>query len=196
MKKIVLFLTLTVYSFIYGNDHQIGKNTVPFQVGVTSTLEIFQGDEVRGLRVPIFFGEAEKVIGVDFNIFASETDEFIGFQGGIFWGASIFSKVNTRFRGFGLGLVNLHGGDSKGLLIGPVNLTHEFKGLEIGILNYSNKKSGFEVGVVNYSNETFFQLGVVNIAKQVNGVQIGLLNFARNGILPVTPFINFNLELW
>ena len=188
MKKIILLLSLllNIVSF---------SETTNFQLGVTPTLNIGRGEEVKGLRIPIFFGTTEKVTGVDFNMFASSVDEFTGLQTGIFFGAGIVNKVDTRFRGVGLGLINLHGGESKGLLIGAANLTNEFTGLKFGMLNYSKSYSRYEVGVINYSKETFFQLGLINITDQINGIQIGLFNFAKNGVLPVMPFINFNWKI-
>jgi hypothetical protein len=190
MKKLILLLSLmismTITSF---------SETTNFQLGLTPTLSIGKGEEVVGLRVPVFFETTEKVTGVDFNIFTSEVDELTGLQSGIFLGAGIFNKVNVEFRGVGLGLVNLHGGDSKGLLMGPANLTNEFTGLKLGIFNYSKSYSDYELGVINYSKETFFQLGLINITDQINGVQVGLLNFSKNGVLPVMPFLNFNWKL-
>jgi len=190
MKKLILFFSLmismTITSF---------SETTNFQLGLTPTLNIGKGEEVVGLRVPVFFGTTEKVTGIDFNIFASEVEEFKGLQGGIFLGAGIFNKVNTEFRGAGLGLVNLHGGDSEGVLIGATNLTNKFTGLKLGIFNYSKSHSDYEFGIINYSNEAFFQFGLINVANQINGIQVGLLNFAKNGLLPVMPFFNFNWKL-
>jgi len=190
MKKLILFLSLmvsmTMTSF---------AETTNFQLGLTPTLNISEGEEVNGLRVPVFFGTTEKVTGVDFNIFASDVDEFTGLQGGIFLGAGIFNKVNTKFKGVGLGLINLHDGNGDGFLLGAGNLTNDFKGLKLGIFNYSNSNSNYEFGLVNYSKEVFFQFGLLNIAGKINGIQIGLLNFANNGVLPVMPFLNFNWKL-
>jgi len=190
MKKLILFLSLMVSMTI-----TTFSETTNFQLGLTPTLNIGEGEEVKGLRVPVLFGTTEKVTGVDFNMFASDVDEFTGLQGGIFLGAGIFNKVNTEFKGTGLGLINLHDGDSKGLLIGAGNLTNDFTGLKLGIFNYSKSNSDYEFGVINYSKETFFQLGLINITDQINGIQIGFLNFASNGILPVMPFLNFNWKL-
>lgn len=190
MQKLILFLSLmismTITSF---------SETTNFQLGLTPTLNIGKGEEVNGLRIPVFFGTTEKVIGVDFNIFTSDVDEFSGLQGGIFLGAGIFNKVNTKFRGVGLGLINLHAGNSKGFLLGAGNFTNDFTGLKLGIFNYSKSKSNYEFGLVNYSKEAFFQFGLINIAREINGFQIGLLNFANNGILPVVPFFNLNWKL-
>lgn len=190
MKKIILFLSLMVSVAITSFSE-----TTNFQLGLTPTLNIGKGEEVKGLRIPIFFGTTEKITGVDFNMFAGEVDEFTGVQGGIFLGAGIFNKVNTKFRGLGLGLVNTHGGNSKGVLVGTANLTNEFTGLKLGILNYSKSYSSYELGVINYSKEATFQLGLINITDQINGVQIGLVNFAKNGVLPAMPFVNFNWKL-
>ena len=190
MKKLILFLilimSLSITSF---------SETTNFQLGLTPTLNINQGEDVKGVRIPVLFGTTEKVTGVDFNIFASDVDEFTGLQGGIFLGAGIFNKVNTRFKGVGLGLINLHGGSSEGFLFGVENHTNEFTGLKVGGFNYSKSKSSYEFGLINYSKEAFFQFGALNIAEQINGVQIGFLNFARNGVLPVMPFVNFNWQL-
>ena len=182
MKKLILFLSLMV-----GMTMTSFSQSTNFQLGLTPTLNIGEGEEVKGLRVPVLFGTTEKVTGVDFNMFASDVDKFTGLQGGIFLGAGIFNK--------GLGLINLHDGDSKGLLIGAGNLTNGFTGLKLGIFNYSKSNSDYEFGVINYSKETFFQLGLINVADQINGIQIGFLNFASNGILPVMPFLNFNWKL-
>ncbi|MEI6856567.1 hypothetical protein [Psychrilyobacter sp.] len=190
MKKLILFLSLMVSVAITSFSE-----TTNFQLGLTPTLNIGGEEEVVGLRVPVFLGATEKVTGVDFNIFAGEVDEFTGLQGGIFLGMGIFNKVNIKFKGAGLGLINLHGGESKGLLIGGANLTNEFTGLKVGIFNYSKLNSNYEVGIINYSKEAFFQFGLINITDQINGVQIGFLNFASNGILPVMPFLNFNWKL-
>lgn len=190
MKKLILLLSLIISMSITSF-----AETTHFQLGLTPNLNIGQGEEVKGLYIPVFFGTAQKVTGVGFNMFASNVDEFTGLQGGIFVGAGIFNKVNNKFTGTGLGIINLHGGESKGLLMGAGNLTNDFNGLKLGVLNYSKSRSSYELGVLNYSKESFFQLGLINIADQINGVQIGLLNFANNGILPVMPFLNFNWKL-
>jgi len=190
MKKFVLFLSLMICISITSFTE-----TTNFQLGLTPTLNIGRNENIKGLRIPVFFGTAEKVIGVDFNLFTSDVDEFVGLQSGIFLGAGIFNKVNTKFKGVGLGLVNLHGGEGEGVLIGVTNFTNEFVGLKIGVFNYSKSNSNYELGVINYSKKSFLQLGIINIANQIDGIQIGLLNFSNNGILPMMPFLNFNLKL-
>ncbi|MCK5779552.1 MAG: hypothetical protein KAH04_00920 [Psychrilyobacter sp.] len=190
MRKIILIFTLmlSIVATSYGK-------TTYLQVGVTPTLNLMSGETVKGLRIPILFGTTEKVVGVDFNMLAGDVDEFTGLQGGVFLGAGIVNKVNKKFRGVGLGLANIHGGDSKGLLIGPYNMTTDFKGLKIGIINYSKNSGSYELGVINNSKKAFFQLGVLNFADEIDGIQIGLINFAKNGVLPVMPFVNFNWRL-
>ena len=184
MKKIlILFLILSIASF---------SETTYFQVGVSPELQLFSGDEVKGVRVPVFFGTTEKVTGLDFNLFTSEVDQFTGVSGGIFLGAGIFSKVNTRFRGIGLNIANIQGGDSKGLLLGGFNFTNDFSGFKLGLFNYSKEKGGAELGIINYSKDAFIQAGLINISSDIRGFQFGLLNFSKNGILPVMPFINFS----
>jgi hypothetical protein len=186
MKKIIIILTLllSVVSF---------SETTYFQVALTPKLKLFSSEEVTGIRVPVFFGTTEKVTGVDFNLFTSEVDEFTGISGGIFLGAGIFTKVNTKFKGVGLNIVNVQGGDSKGLLLGGFNLTNDFSGFKLGLFNYSKEDAGAEMGVINYSDEVYVQAGLINIASNIKGIQFGLLNFSKNGILPVMPFINFSL---
>jgi len=185
MKKLILFLSLIISIVTF-------SETTYFQVGVTPTLNLFEGEEVHGVRVPILFGSTDKIVGLDFNVFTGEVNEFTGLQGGIFLGAGIFSKVNTKFRGVGLNIVNLQGGDSKGLLLGGFNMTNEFSGFKLGLFNYSKGHAGGEVGVVNYSDEVYVQAGFLNVTKDIKGIQFGLLNFAENGILPVMPLINFS----
>ena len=51
------------------------------------------------------------------------------------------------------------------------------------------------ITIISFSETTNFQLGLINITDQINGVQVGFLNFAKNGILPVMPFLNFNWRL-
>ena len=188
MKKLLVLFTLIITTMTF-------SETTYFQVGVTPNLNICKGDEVTGLRVPILFGKTDVVKGVDFTFIAGESNEFYGFKGGIFLGAGIVSMVDYKFRGVGFNMVNLQDGDSKGALIGVGNLTNEFSGFKMGILNYSRGSAGFEFGVFNYSNEPFIQVGLINIASKIDGVQIGLLNFAKDGILPVMPFVNFNWRL-
>jgi len=190
MKKIILIFSLMFCIVITS----YGKTTY-LQLGVTPTVNVTDADTVTGLRIPILFGTTKKVVGVDFNMFAGDVDEFTGLQGGIFLGAGIVNKVNKKFRGLGLGLANIHGGDSKGVLIGPYNMTNEFTGLKVGIINYSKTSSSYEFGVINNSKKVFLQLGLLNFAEEVDGIQIGLINFAKNGILPVMPFVNFNWRL-
>jgi hypothetical protein len=187
MKKIVILLCLlfSVVSF--------GKTTY-FQIGLTPELKLANAEKVTGVRVPIFFGTTEKVTGVDFNLFTSEVDEFTGVSGGIFLGAGIFTKVNTKFRGIGLNIATLQGGDSKGVLLGGFNMTNNFSGFKLGLFNYSKEHASVEVAIINYSNDVLVQGGLINITKNLRGVQFGLLNFAENGILPVMPFINFGCK--
>jgi hypothetical protein len=188
MKKLILVFTFMMATLTF-------SEMTYFQVGVTPTLNLCEGDTVTGLRIPMIFGKTNKVTGIDFNLLAGETYEFMGFQGGIFLGAGIVSKVNYKFRGVGFNMVNLQNGDSKGILVGVGNFNNDFTGFRMGLLNYSRETSSFEIGIINYSKETFFQLGLINIAKDIQGVQIGVLNFAENGVLPVIPFINFNLRI-
>lgn len=188
MKRLIVFLSFIICTISFGE-------TTHFQVGLTPTLNILEGDKVTGLRIPVFFAKTEKVTGMDFNLFASEVDEITGYQGGIFMGAGIYTRVNKRFRGLGFSIVNLHGGDSKGMLVGIMNITNDFKGLKLGLINYSRKRSGWEVGVINNSEEAFFQLGLINMTDKIDGLQIGLVNIAKNGVLPVMPLVNFNWSL-
>ncbi|MCS5421766.1 MULTISPECIES: VC2662 family protein [Psychrilyobacter] len=172
----MLFL-LSSMSFATGFQFNFAGNQVP------------ESEDVSGLRLNLFYGKTANVSGVDFNLVAlGETDNFKGLQFG-FIGAN---KVNNSFTGLGMGIVNLHKGDSKGVLWGLVNMSNDVKGVQLGGVNYSTGRTTVDFGLVNISQGTTFQMGLVNMTDDLTGVQLGLVNIAKTGFLPIFPFFNID----
>jgi len=150
---------------------------------------------VTGLRLNLLYGKTANVSGLDLNILAlGETDNFVGVQWPLFWiGAN---KVNHTFKGVAWGIANLHGGESTGVLLGLVNMTHNVNGLQWGAINISDGKTTVDLGLINISKGTTFQLGFFNMTDDLTGVQLGLINMAKTGFLPIFPFINIDGRLF
>jgi len=179
----------------------------PFQLGVPGT-NMPADQTVKGVRLNLLYGKNTNMSGLDINILAlGETDNFTGVQLSPFWiGAN---KVNNSFTGVGIGIANIHLGQSKGVVWGGVNYTNDFNGLQLGFVNFNQKKSVInlgivnfnqgesivDIGIVNYAEKTTFQLGAVNFTNDLQGVQVGFINFAKNGFFPVFPFFNIDGRL-
>ncbi len=179
----------------------------PFQLGVPGN-NIPADQSVKGVRLNLLYGKNTNMTGLDINILAlGETNNFTGVQLSPFWiGAN---KVNNSFTGVGLGIANIHLGQSTGVVLGGVNYTNNFTGLQWGFINFNQKKSVInlgginfnqgestvDIGFVNYAEKTVFQLGFVNFTNNLQGLQVGLINFAKNGFFPVFPFFNIDGRL-
>lgn len=176
----ILFLLSSV-SFATGFQFNVMDNQMP------------KSDDVSGLRLNLLYGKTANVTGLDFNLFAlGESDNFKGLQ----WGFIGANKVNNSFTGLGMGIVNMHKGQSKGVLWGLVNMSENVEGLQWGAVNYSTGRSTVDIGLVNISQGSTFQMGLVNMTEDLTGVQLGLINMAKTGFLPICPFINIDGRLF
>ncbi|OQY42944.1 MAG: hypothetical protein B6227_00585 [Fusobacteriia bacterium 4572_74] len=179
-----------------------------FQLGLPGT-NIPADQSIKGVRLNLLYGKNTNMSGLDINILAlGETNNFTGVQLNPFWipGAN---KVNNSFTGVGIGVANIHLGQSTGVVLGFVNYTNNFNGLQWGLVNFNQRKSVInlggvnfnqgestvDIGFVNYAEKTTFQLGVVNFTNDLQGVQLGFINFAKNGIFPVFPIFNIDGRL-
>ena len=186
----MLFL-LSSMSFATGFQFNLAGNQVP------------ESEDVSGLRLNIFYGKTADVSGVDFNLLAlGESDNFKGLQ----FGFIDANKVNNSFTGLGTGLVNMHQGQSKGVLwalfnrsndvtgvlLGLVNMSNEVKGAQFGAVNYSTGRSTVDLGLVNISQGATFQMGLLNMTDDLTGVHLGIINMAKTGFLPIFPFFNID----
>lgn len=177
-----------------------------FQLGLPGT-NLPADQTIKGVRLNLLYGKNTNMTGLDINILAlGETDNFKGVQLSPFWGAN---KVNNSFRGVGLGIGNIHLGESTGAILGFANYTTNFNGLQLGFVNFNQVKSiinigavnfnqgesAVDIGFVNYAERTTFQLGAVNFTNDLEGIQIGFINFAKNGFFPVFPFFNIDGRL-
>jgi len=165
---------------------------VPFQFNVMEN-QMPVSENVNGLRLNLFHGKTTNVTGVDINLVAlGESDNFKGLQ----FGFLCANKVNKSFTGVGLGIANLHTGPSTGVLWGLVNMSNDVNGLQVGALNYSTGTTTVDLGLVNISQSSTFQMGFVNMTEDLTGVQLGFINMAKNGFLPICPFINIDGRLF
>ena len=201
MKKIKIFIGMIFFV------STITFAETAFQLGVPGT-NMPADESVKGVRLNLLYGKNTNMTGLDINLLAlGETDNFKGVQLSPFWiGAN---KVNNSFTGVGIGVANIHLGESTGVVLGFVNFTNDFNGLQwgtvnfnqkksminLGVINFSQGESTVDIGFVNYAEKTTFQLGVINFTNDLEGVQVGLINFAKNGFFPVFPFFNMDGRL-
>ena len=168
---------------------------VPFQFGFWAPdLQIADvTEDVRGLRIDIFYGENRNVSGVDLGIVNSTTGDFVGFGWapganlvdgsavGVQW-SWIYSRTTGEFTGWQTAIVSRIGGyGSCGLQTGWVTLNEsDFTGAQIGLFNKAETLKGLQLGIVNYAE------------RLDGGLQIGLVNYAANSDLyKVLPIVNW-----
>lgn len=181
MKKIKIILgmlfLLSSMSFATGFQLNVAGKGIP------------ASQEVNGLRLNLIYGKTEAVKGLDFNLVAlGDTDNFKGLQIGML-GAN---RIENTFKGVGIGVVNIHKGDSTGLLWGLVNVSKDVKGVRYGFVNYSKGRSTVDLGPINISQSSAFQMGLFNKTDDLTGIQLGLINMAKTGFLPIFPFFNID----
>ena len=185
MKRIKILLgmlfLLSSMSFATGFQFNVMDNQMP------------ESQDVSGLRLNLLYGKTANVEGLDFNVIAlGESDNFKGVQ----WGFIGANKVNKSFTGLGMGIVNMHKGQSNGALLGLVNMSENVNGLQWGAVNVSTGRSTIDLGLVNISEGATFQLGLFNMTNDLTGVQLGLVNMAKTGFFPIFPFINIDGRLF
>lgn len=187
MKKIKLlvasmFMLVGISAFGAGAQLNLLETQIPAAQSVT------------GVRLNVLYGKTANMTGLDLHILAiGESNNFKGVQFPLFLGANI---VNNNFLGLGLGLANIHKGQSTGAILGLVNLTTNVRGVQWGAVNIANGETMVDLGLVNISEGAVFQLGLFNMTRDLKGVQIGLINVAKTGFLPIFPFINIDGRLF
>lgn len=147
----------------------------PLQLSLITPVQLFpETDPIHGVRLNIFYGRSEEMVGLDLGLVNHTTEEFRGVQFGL------AGLAEGHFKGVQVNNVNLVKGLMEGFQWGFLNGVDEGRGLQLGAVNYATMSHrGLEIGLVNYANS-------------MNGVQIGFINIIRHGApFPVLPIINW-----
>ena len=171
-------------SALYGSSHYVE--------GVDLGLLGDESESDTGLMVNGLYSYCRgSMDGFQLSGLWSQTRDLAGLQ---------VSGITSRSKGYTSG-VQLSGignySAGRGLEVqvaGVVNDCDTLRGGQVAALaNVAEfDAEGAQVGLVNTARHSLegVQVGLVNSADSLNGVQIGLLNRARNGWLPVVPFLN------
>ncbi len=156
---------------LVGSLSAAARNCPAIQLSVWPTVQIFPEEtEIRGLKLNLFYGYNEKVLGLDAGLISC---------GGLMDGI----QVNVA---------NAVAAEINGLQLGVLNVIGSGKGIQGGALNYGETQfTGIQVGLVNYTRDVVgVQIGLVNRCETIYGVQIGLANIIESSPLPFFPIVN------
>ena len=140
------------------------------------TTELYSN--IYGLRVglPITYKDSAIVYGIDVS--------------------ALFS-ANSYTKGLQLSVIGTQALDLDGLQVSIVNFVNEkLYGMQFGVVNHVKEKLyGLQVGGMNYVKKVSgLQFGLFNYTEDSQGIfQIGVLNINKNGWLPYSVILNFNL---
>ncbi len=135
-------------------------------IGAAAILGIVNTGYVQGIQISPFYNIADSVQGLQVSA-------------GLNWSTKSFEGLQS-------GLINVNGGDGKGLQAGLGNWTSgSFEGLQAGLVNIAGGDTkATQAGLINWTSGSFdgFQAGPINIAgKGSTGFQAGLVNISGAG---------------
>ncbi len=135
-------------------------------IGAAAIVGIVNTGYVQGMQISPFYNIADSVEGVQLS-------------SGLNWSTKSVDGLQA-------GLINVNGGDGKGLQAGLGNwISGSFDGLQAGLVNISGGNTkATQAGLVNWTSGSLdgLQAGLVNIAgKGSTGFQAGLLNWSGAG---------------
>ncbi len=171
-------------SALYGSSHYVE--------GVDVGLLGDESESDTGLMVDGLYSYCRgSMNGFQLSGLWSQTRDLSGLQ---------VSGITSRSKGYTSGLQlsgigNYSAGQGLEVQVaGVVNDCDTLRGGQVAALaNVAEfDAEGAQVGLVNAARHSLagVQVGLVNSADSLNGFQVGLLNRARNGSLPVVPFLN------
>lgn len=147
-----------------------------FELALWSPVQVRSvDDDIRILRLALFYGENVSVKGLDLGLVLRST-------GGV-------------SKGLQHALVGLNDGDFVGWQGSVVSITRgEFTGFQQGFYTEIDSGEAFQFGFVNRARSiSGFQLGVVNLADNMYGIQIGLVNVIRSkDSMVFLPIVNWS----
>ena len=122
------------------------------------SLNIWGENPQKGFALGFVNGSSGDSAGFSLGILFNYAENYTGVQ----WAPVNYAKKG--FTGWQLGVVNITGGETKGLQTSAVNIAGNLSGVQLGAVNYAGQLKGLQLGAINYA------------AKATAGVQIGVIN--------------------
>lgn len=157
MRKLFVMATL-----VSGITEVLAEESYPFQASVTPEIAVHpRPTEIRGLALNLWgenpqhgaafglangstgdsfgftwslYNYADSYTGVSWGLVNYSQDNFVGWQGGVFFFPCVVNIAQGKFTGFQQAVFNY---------------AEDFCGLQLGLVNYSENLHGVQIGLVN-----------------------------------------------